>query len=115
MAHESLFKPIKIGSVEVANRVAMAPINMMSTDHDRPLVNDQVLAHYAARAKGGAGLIIVEAVLATRQAAKFPAFSNLTMYDQMHTQGLDELAETIHSFGAKAFVQLSPAFGRQGP
>ena len=114
MAYESLFKPLRIRSVEIENRIAMAPINMMYTDHDRPLVNDQVLAHYAARARGGAGLIIIEAVLATRQAAKFPAFSNLTMYDQMHTQGLDELAETIHSFGAKAFVQLSPGFGRQG-
>ena len=54
-----LFEAIKIGHLTVKNRIAFAPTFMGYSSEDGR-VTDQVLCHYTARAKGGAGLIIVE-------------------------------------------------------
>jgi 2-enoate reductase len=114
MAFETLFQPIKIGPVEIKNRLAAAPMNTMFSENTGGIVNEQILAYYAARAKGGVGLVITEAILGTKLAARFPAYSNLILHDQRQVPGLAELAETCHVYGAKVFAQLSPGFGRQG-
>jgi len=111
---KNLLSPIKIKDVELKNRIAMAPMNTVMSMDNRGYVNEQILAYYAARAKGGCGLIITECVLGTKLAAKFPFTSNLHCYDASFAPGLAELAETIHAFGAKTFVQMSIGFGRQG-
>ena len=51
MNFDKLFEPIQIGTMELKNRIAMAPMNMAYTD---PLgyPGDQVLAWYATRARG---------------------------------------------------------------
>ena len=114
MAFEATFQPIKIGEVEIKNRVVAGPMNTLFAQSTGGYVNEQVLAYYAARAKGGCGLVITEAAMGTRQAAAFPAWANLLCYNQSHIPGLNELVETCHDFGAKVFIQLSPGFGRQG-
>jgi len=112
--YPELFEPIKIGSVEIANRIAMAPMNTVFSMDNQGYVNEQILAYYAARAKGGVGLIITECVLGTKQASKFPYTSNLHLFNTTHVPGLEEVVETIHAFGSKVFIQLSIGFGRQG-
>ena len=92
----------------------MAPMNTVMSLDNRGYVNEQILAYYAARAKGGCGLIITECVLGTKLAAKFPFTSNLHCYDVSFAPGLLELSETIHAFGARTFIQMSIGFGRQG-
>jgi len=54
-----LFEPTQIGHLKINNRVAFAPTHM-GQGTNRGEVNDQVLCHYSARAKGGTGLIIVQ-------------------------------------------------------
>ena len=100
-----LFEPIKIGPVRIKNRIAMAPMNVL---YSAPggYVSEQQLAYYAARVKGGIGLIITEAVMATPLGAKFDFVNNLKLWNPTHASGMSELAETIHFFGAKVFVQL---------
>jgi 2,4-dienoyl-CoA reductase-like NADH-dependent reductase (Old Yellow Enzyme family) len=112
--YPELFEPVKIGRVEIANRIAMAPMNTVFSMDNLGYVNEQILAYYAARAKGGTGLIITECVLGTRQASKFPYTSNLHLFNTTHVPGLEEVVETIHAFGSKVFIQLSIGFGRQG-
>ncbi len=113
-AYPELFKPIKIGKCKIANRIVMAPMNVVMSQGNLGYVNDQQLAYYAARAKGGTGLIITECVLGTRLASQFPYTSNLHLFNGTHVAGLAELVETVHAFGSKVFVQLSIGFGRQG-
>ncbi len=109
-----LFQPIKIGSCKIKNRIVMAPMNVLMNMGNTGFVNDQVLAYYAARARGGTGLLISECVLGTKLASKFPYTSNLHLYNTTHLAGLEELTETVHAFGSKMFIQLSIGFGRQG-
>jgi len=112
--HPELFQPIKIGKCEIANRIVMAPMNVLMSSGNTGLVNDQILAYYAARARGGTGLLISECVLGTRLASRFPYTTNLHLFNTTHLAGLEELAETVHAFGSKIFIQLSIGFGRQG-
>jgi 2,4-dienoyl-CoA reductase-like NADH-dependent reductase (Old Yellow Enzyme family) len=111
---KNLLSPIEIKGVEIHNRIVMAPMNTVMSLDNRGYVNEQILAYYAARAKGGCGLIITECVLGTKLAAKFPFTSNLHCYDVSFAPGLLELSETIHAFGARTFIQMSIGFGRQG-
>lgn len=108
--HKALFEPITIGKVEIKNRIAMAP---MCTHHATPdgYVNEQVKAWFAARARGGTGLIITSPVPGDPK--QRVAHANLQLYDWSHKLGMSELAETIHSFGAKVFLQTGPGTGRQ--
>ena len=114
MAFETLFEPIKIGPVELKNRLAAAPMNCLFSANTGGMVNEQILAYYAARAKGGVGLVITEAIMGTKLAARFPAYSNLILHDSRQVVGLSDLVETCHVYGAKVFAQFSPGFGRQG-
>jgi len=111
---KNLLSPIEIKGVEIPNRIALAPMNTLMSLDNRGYVNEQILAYYAARAKGGCGLIITECVLGTRMAARFPYTTNLHCFNTSHMPGLFEVAETIHAFGSVAFVQMSIGFGRQG-
>ena len=112
--HAELFQPIRIGNCKIKNRIAMAPMNTVFSMDNRGYPNEQIMAYYAARAKGGTGLIITECVLGTRLASRFPYTSNLHLFNGTHLPGLEELVETIHAFDAKVFIQLSIGFGRQG-
>ncbi|HHT9126140.1 MAG TPA: oxidoreductase, partial [Candidatus Brocadiia bacterium] len=52
-----LFEKIKIGSLELKNRIAMSAMDLGFTTNGR--VNDRLIDFYRERAKGGVGLIVV--------------------------------------------------------
>ncbi len=98
-----LFSPIRIGSMEVKNRIVLPP---MTVGYGVPegTVSEKHRDYYEARAQGGAGLIITEAaaVHAQRKYGMFP----LGLYDDAQIQSWNDLAEAIHRHGAKLAVQL---------
>ncbi len=99
---QSLFSPLALGKIELQNRV-------VSTAHQTTLVHDHLptddyVAYHEARARGGVGMIIMEA------AAVVPS-GLLTS----HTVGayLDDVsasyqrvADAVHAHDTKLFVQL---------
>ena len=54
-----LFAPGKIGRMELKNRIIFAPCGTHYSTMDG-LVSEQQRTYYAERAKGGAGLLIIE-------------------------------------------------------
>ena len=110
-----IFQPIKIGTVEIKNRVAMAPMNMNFTGPDH-YPSKQQLAYYAARAQGGTGLIILEAVGATLHPTTdtYRKYNNLILSSEKYVPHLTNLVEHIRAHGAKVFAQISIGPGRQG-
>lgn len=115
MSTDVLFEPILIGNVELKNRIAMSPMNMGYTGPEG-YASEQSNAWYAARARGGFGLIITECVVAN----PFPwrgsdSLNPLLVDSQKKYRQLSQMAEVIHSYkGAKVFIQVSPGWGRQG-
>lgn len=57
---KELFKPINIGNVEIKNRIVMPPMVMCYANGNGE-INQQVIAHFDARATGNVGLLLTEA------------------------------------------------------
>lgn len=115
MSFDKLFEPTSIGTLELKNRIAMAPMNMGFTD-PMGYPGDQVLAHYAARARGGFGLLITEAVMINPHAWYGGDSMNVSHFtDYRYYRFWSKVVETIHSYDkCKICIQLSPGWGRQG-
>jgi 2,4-dienoyl-CoA reductase-like NADH-dependent reductase (Old Yellow Enzyme family) len=110
---QKLFEPIQIGKITIKNRVAMAP--MVTAYSDRGgYISEQQMAYYAARARGGVGLIITEHILASKWAEDNCPLNVMGLYDISHMLGLADLVDTIHTFGARTFIQMNPGLGVQG-
>lgn len=112
MKYKAIFSPIRVGNVEIKNRVVMLP---MCTSFQDPhgYVTEQMKAFYAARALGGVGLLIPGTVTVTKLHADRRGASGMKLLDSSAYPGLAELAETIHYFGGKAVIQISTGQGRQ--
>ena len=58
MDRTKLFEPMKIGSVEIKNKISMAPMGAFGLVSDDGSYNQRAIDYYVERAKGGVGLII---------------------------------------------------------
>lgn len=108
--YEALFQPGQIGSMTVKNRIVMPPMSSRLSTIDGE-VTDEMIAYYAERAKGGAGTITVEYAYIDELESK-AAISQLGVQTDHHITGLNQLAEAIKSYGAKAILQIAHG-GRQ--
>lgn len=101
--YREMFKPIKIGNIELKNRLAMAPVTTNYTQAGYP--NEQFIAFLAARAKGGVGLLVTPPAVnlfpGSPTHVVFPLLS-----EKAHISMWNEVVEAIHAFGAKAFCQV---------
>ena len=110
-----LFEPMRIGSLEIKNRIAMAPVNLTNLyPPQEGTFPARVIDYYVERARGGVGLIItgvfkVENEVENYQKNGARIWPVLTF---SALPGLAELADRVHNFGAKLFVQLSAGPGR---
>ncbi|MFC1970571.1 FAD-dependent oxidoreductase [Chloroflexota bacterium] len=112
MEFKKLFEPMKIGPLEVKNRIAMIPMNIHFSENGG-YTGDEYKALFSARAKGGFGLLFYGAVLASERAARQQGLLITHCFDIFHVHGLSNLTEAVHTFGSKIIIQLSPGFGRQ--
>lgn len=106
---EMLFSPIKIGTMEVRNRIVMPPMgtNLAASDGSP---SDRQINYYAARARGGAGIIqtgVTEIDPAGKGTAASPA-----IWDDSLIPAWKRFADAIHAHGAKLVPQLHHA-GRE--
>lgn len=105
-----LFEPAWIGTLRVKNRLVMPPC---TTNFAGPSgeVTDRLIKYYAERARGGVGTIIIE-----NSQVKYPEGKNvscqLRLDNDKFIPGYQELAEAIHTYGAKVIQQIHHA-GRQ--
>ena len=58
MKYQKLFSPVKVGSVTLKNRFAMAPMGPLGLADANGGWNQRGIDYYTERAKGGTGLII---------------------------------------------------------
>ncbi|HZX84057.1 MAG TPA: oxidoreductase, partial [Reyranella sp.] len=98
-----LFSPIRLRNTEIRNRI-------LSTGHQTYLAKgglpgEDFVAYHEARAKGGAGLIVVEA--ARFHATGFTDSPELIVASDDCIPGLKNLADSVHRHGARIFGQIS--------
>lgn len=101
MIHK-LFEPISVGPMTVSNRVVMTAMHLNYTPNGR--VNDTFTEFYKARAKGGAGLIIVGGAEINDQACGLDFFLSIKSDDCV--PGLKSFTDEIHNAGSTVAIQL---------
>lgn len=102
-----LFSPIKVGETVVKNRVFMPPISTNLAD--KGYVTDALVAHYAARAKGGVGLIVTEVTTVELTYIYLPG--DMSIHDDSFIPGWKKLTEAVHQYDCKILPQLfHPAY-----
>lgn len=95
---ERVFSPIKIGGVEIPNRIVRTA---HATAFSRSYINDELIAYHMERAKGGTGLSIIESA-SVHASSTF----SLSVRGDDAIEPLRRLVKTIEPTGMKLFIQL---------
>lgn len=104
MKYPLLFSPIRIGNVEIRNRVVMTAMGCSLANYDGT-PSDEIIAYYVARARGGVGLIINE-VTRVDDETGVTEVRQLSVTKDENIPGLKKLTDAVHAEGAKIFCQL---------
>ncbi|MDN9011647.1 NADPH dehydrogenase NamA [Brevibacillus laterosporus] len=102
-----LFQPYQLKEVTLKNRIVMAPMCMYSATEKDGKATEFHITHYATRAVGQVGLIIVEATAVEAQ-GRISEF-DLGIWNDDHIAGLHKIVEQAHQYGAKIGIQLAHA------
>jgi len=98
-----LFTPMKIGKIEVSNRLVVSP---MVTDYcnNDGTATERYIAYHEAKAKGGWGLIITEDYAIDPTGRGFSCVPGL--WDDSQIPSHSELTKRIHQYDSKIFAQI---------
>ena len=100
----TLFSPVKFGTMEIKNRIAMAPMATDFAEGDGT-VSDRLIDYYEARARGGAGLIILEVCTIDGMSPYIPR--TVGLWDDSFIGGLKRLTAAVHAHGAMIVPQVA--------
>ncbi|MFC4588485.1 NADH:flavin oxidoreductase/NADH oxidase [Sphaerisporangium corydalis] len=106
----ALFEPLTLRGLTIPNRAWMAPMCQYSAAADGPdqgAPTDWHLAHQAARAVGGAGLILTEATAVTAEGRISPA--DLGLYNDRQQAAFTRITRFLREQGAVPGIQLAHA------
>ncbi len=101
MSDLKLFQPARLGHIDLANHLVMAPMtrNRATPGHD---VTDLMPTYYAQRAT--AGLILTEGIGPSKNGTGYARIPGL--YTPAQVQGWQKVTEAVHAEGGKIFAQL---------
>lgn len=118
--YTALFEPIKINSIELKNRLVMAPMGNINMPEENGRPSPEMVQYFEERAKGGVGLItsglvpvsqgIDPTIVEKDGLSYFPRISGNRVYNS----GWRDIATACHAYGAHFFVQLTAGLGRVG-
>jgi NADPH2 dehydrogenase len=97
----------KIKKLVIKNRIVMPPAVCFGWTDSSGFVNEDHVIHYEKIAKGGAGLIIVEATCINKDGRL--ADSQLGVWGDDQIDGLSKIAKACHEHGAVVLVQIHHA------
>ncbi len=106
-AFQHLFTPGKIGSLELKNRILMAPMGSNYAESDGRC-GERIQAFYEARAKGGAGLLTMGVGSIAYPAGTAEPYQVGISSDDF-IPGLKQLTDRVHKHGARIAIQLQHA------
>ena len=97
----SLFSPLRVGALELPNRIVMAPMARSRCNENRA-ANGLVAEYYAQRAS--AGLLITEAGSVSPFSVSRPCAAAIFTAEQ--AEGWSGVAEAVHAAGGRIFQQI---------
>lgn len=106
---QHLFTPIKIGSMEIPNRVFMSPHGVLGLR----VGSDEQAGYFEARAKGGVGFMGIALNLVMPVAGIYPGFL-FDAYSPDVIPHLAKIGKAVHKHGTKVFMQCIYPTGAPG-
>jgi 2,4-dienoyl-CoA reductase-like NADH-dependent reductase (Old Yellow Enzyme family)/thioredoxin reductase len=98
-----LFSPLTVRNITLKNRIIFGP---HVTNHwPNFTADDDTVAYYEERAKGGVGLIVIGSASIDDSVDLYP-FNQPGLWSDEVVPRLAEIAEAVHQHGAKVFIQL---------
>ena len=108
---EHVLSPFRIGSIEVKNRLELAP-HCSSLGSPDGFVTKELIAYYQSVARGGTGIVTIGETPVDYHYAKRHEYL-LNISDERIVSGLCYLAEAVNRYGAKLSMELSHAGAMQ--
>jgi len=103
----SLSSQFKIKDLTLKNRIVFPPVVCFHYAGDDGMVTDRNVEHYALRAAGGAGLVVVEATAVMKEGRLAPF--QLGLWSDDHIPGLNRISRAIKLQNAVALIQIHHA------
>jgi 2,4-dienoyl-CoA reductase-like NADH-dependent reductase (Old Yellow Enzyme family) len=100
-----LFETLALKGLALRNRLGVSPMCQYSAEDG--FVTDWHRVHYASLARGGAGLVVVEATAVTPEGRITPGC--LGIWDEARAQALAPVAASIRAYGAIPGIQIAHA------
>ncbi len=101
---EKLFSPTRIGAIELANRVVMAPLTRCRADASAGDVSGQAMNVEYYRQRSGAGLIISEGTQVSSIGKGYLATPGI--YSAAQVDGWRRVTDAVHAAGSKIVAQI---------
>jgi len=105
-----LFDGIKIGNLELKNRVMMAPMENGMAALGTGEVTERIIKFFEKRAENNVALIMPGSIGVSPEGRGLP--TQLSMYDESHVAGHKRLVDALHAKGTLVGAQIYHA-GRQ--
>jgi len=103
----NIFSPITVKGFQIKNRIVMPPMVCFGGTDKSGQVTQKHIDHYEKRAKGGTGLIILEATCININGRLHE--TQLGIWCDEQIEGLSKIAKVCHNYGATALVQIHHA------
>lgn len=107
MAHPLLFEPFALRGLTVRNRLWVAPMCQYSVTERDGVPRDWHLQHIGALARGGAGLVVMEATAVAPEGRISP--EDLGLWNEEQQAAFARISGIAHAHGAAIAVQLAHA------
>ena len=102
MSSESLFQPIRMGNLDLPNRIVMAPLTRMRANSADAVPTELQAEYYAQRAS--AGLIIAEATAISPDGYGWADTPGL--WNAAQVRGWRKVTDAVHAAGGRIVAQL---------
>ncbi len=115
--YKHLLSPIKVQNTVLRNRMHATPSRPHFAQGPEPYPSENIITHWANKAKSGAAIVTCNGAMAlgkpvsTRGRSRetmMGHFFNFDIYDSLVQHYLSQLSDTIHFYGAKASMMISP-------
>lgn len=118
--YDTLFSPIQVNKLTIKNRIVMGPMGNISMAEEMGRPTNKMIQYFADRARGGAGLLTSGLVpISQKVDPTVTEVGDKTYFPRIDSSrtvfaGWRDLAEAVHAYGSRFFIQLTAGLGRVG-
>ena len=110
--YPELFKPFKIGKVEIKNKVVMSPMLSIGWFEEHSVISDKMIDYYVERAKGGVGAVFTCGNVPDAHLERCAFTISPFQAPERFVHQVRKLANALHQYDTKLFVQIWFGLGR---